>query len=272
MRPSVSVIIPTRGVRPAGLLRCVLSVLTQGVEGVEVIVSGDGTQKHFTLLGGIVDSRIVPVSSSEQRGAAAARNLGLRCARGKIILFIDDDDWMLPGHIREVLAFFAAKPRAKAAFGRSWAVIPLNRTEEEAERIRQQRAEWKLWAALPNYDPIGLDKAFVERNRISVFPPPYYVAEKLSHHNPWPTLAVAVKMECYQEVGGWNEEIPVCEDWEMWVRIGDEFAWYDMKPPPRTAYTVRLLEEVDRPVPPEEWPASVHKVREQAMRLMRRGC
>jgi len=55
----------------------------------------------------------------ENRGMSAARNLGVRQARGKFIAFIDADDVWLPQKLDEQLAILEAHPEAAMLYGRS---------------------------------------------------------------------------------------------------------------------------------------------------------
>lgn len=58
------------------------------------------------------EARPVKVISEPARGAAAARNAGLRELRTPWVLFFDSDDTMRPGHIQRVLDGIAANPEA----------------------------------------------------------------------------------------------------------------------------------------------------------------
>jgi glycosyltransferase involved in cell wall biosynthesis len=94
--PLLSVIIPTHN-RPQFLARAVKSALDSSINGnVEVIVipnGGDVTWKESlsTLLN---DARVL-VSPIQKGHANAARNLGLKLAKGKYIRFLDDDDYFI---------------------------------------------------------------------------------------------------------------------------------------------------------------------------------
>jgi glycosyltransferase involved in cell wall biosynthesis len=91
--PFFSVIIPTYN--RAGLLQRTLdAVLAQSFPDYEVIVVDDGSSDHTkTVVQSLADRAAVPVHYVHQsnRGPAAARNHGLRLARGVWIAFTDDD-------------------------------------------------------------------------------------------------------------------------------------------------------------------------------------
>lgn len=98
MDPEVSVVIPTMGRRPALLRRAVESALAGHAPGaVEVIVVPNGDEPSWrdsiaqvSVLTGV---RIVPLARSN---VSAARNTGLEAARGELLRFLDDDDFLYP--------------------------------------------------------------------------------------------------------------------------------------------------------------------------------
>ena len=108
--PSVSVVIPTYQRR--GLVRrAVASVLGQTFQDFELIVVDDGsTDGTGDALEGI-DERI-RYTRQENRGVAAARNVGIRLARGEIIAFLDSDDRWLPDHLAVLTEVLARHPEA----------------------------------------------------------------------------------------------------------------------------------------------------------------
>ena len=91
----ISVIVPVYKVEPY-LRQCVESILNQTYSDLEVLLIDDGSPDRC---GEICDdykkkdSR-VRVFHTENRGVSAARNLGLREAKGDLIGFVDSDDWI----------------------------------------------------------------------------------------------------------------------------------------------------------------------------------
>src|SRR5262245_6573152 len=107
----VSVVIPTfnRG----GLVeRTISSVLRQSYECVEVIVVDDGsTDGTAKIVEGLArrDARIRCFRHGHNKGAQAARNTGIRAAKGKWIAFLDSDDQWLPNGLEARLQVAASK-------------------------------------------------------------------------------------------------------------------------------------------------------------------
>lgn len=104
----VSVVIPTcnRASLVGDAIESVLSVQRHGFE-LEVIVVDDGSTDGTRA---IVAQYPVVYMQSHGMGAAAARNAGIKIARGDFIAFLDDDDVWLPTNVAPQLKMFAANP------------------------------------------------------------------------------------------------------------------------------------------------------------------
>jgi glycosyltransferase involved in cell wall biosynthesis len=88
----LSIIIPTYN-RPHFLPRAVKSALQQTVEEVEVIVVDDGSDNPVSLP---EHSRLQVIRLPQNSGNAVARNVGLKAAKGQYVMYLDDDDQLLP--------------------------------------------------------------------------------------------------------------------------------------------------------------------------------
>ncbi len=97
--PVLSVVIPTRN-RAYLVSEAIESALNQRPGQVEVIVVDDAsTDDTADVLTENFGSGIRLLRTPERRGAGAARNAGLRVARGELVAFLDDDDLWLPGKL-----------------------------------------------------------------------------------------------------------------------------------------------------------------------------
>jgi glycosyltransferase involved in cell wall biosynthesis len=88
----ISVVIPVFN-RPGMVARAVRSVREQrgiGIEDIEIVLVDDGSVPPLRMLD--TDARTRIVRSDHNAGAAAARNLGVRAARGDYLAFLDSDD------------------------------------------------------------------------------------------------------------------------------------------------------------------------------------
>ncbi|MEJ0001896.1 MAG: glycosyltransferase [bacterium] len=99
--PLISVIIPYyRGERFIAL--ALESIFRQKYATLEVIVVNDGSPEESLAVLAPYGDRIT-LLSQENKGQAAARNLGLKHAKGSIIAFIDQDDLWTDEHIKLLL-------------------------------------------------------------------------------------------------------------------------------------------------------------------------
>lgn len=93
----ISVIVPIYNVEKY-LRQCIESLLHQTNRDLEIILIDDGSPDRCGEICdeyALRDNRI-KVIHQQNRGAAAARNTGLRIAKGKYITFVDPDDWIKP--------------------------------------------------------------------------------------------------------------------------------------------------------------------------------
>ena len=88
--PKFSIIIPVYNVEKY-LKKCLESVFNQTYKDYEVIVVNDGTKDKSMK---IVDKYEVTTIYQENQGLSAARNTGVRYAKGEYILFLDSDDYI----------------------------------------------------------------------------------------------------------------------------------------------------------------------------------
>ena len=91
--------------------RAIESVLAQTFTDFELIVVDDGsTDNGPTVVERFGDPRVRLIRQDRNRGANAARNEGVRQARGGIIAFLDSDDLFLPNKLQAVVDAFDARP------------------------------------------------------------------------------------------------------------------------------------------------------------------
>lgn len=110
-----SLIIPTIG--RDTLARAVDSVLSQDLESdlFEVIVVNDAG--HPLVAADWQHSPQARIVSTNRRERSVARNVGAAVARGTYLGFLDDDDWLLPGALREFWHLAQQAPQADWLYG-----------------------------------------------------------------------------------------------------------------------------------------------------------
>lgn len=100
----VSIVVPIYNVE-AYLERCIQSILEQSYKNLQIILVNDGsTDKsgHIADNWHKKDKRILVIHQSNA-GLSAARNTGIKQAKGDYILFVDSDDWIHPRMIQEMV-------------------------------------------------------------------------------------------------------------------------------------------------------------------------
>src|SRR5215510_11775591 len=110
--PLVSIIIPAYN-SAAYIEEAIRSALEQDYEEKEIIVVDDGSTDSTPDILKSLQEQIV-VLSQVNAGAGAARNRGLKHAKGTYIAFLDSDDFWVPGKLRLQIEYLEEKPKVGA--------------------------------------------------------------------------------------------------------------------------------------------------------------
>ena len=188
---AVSVIIPVFN-RALKVSRAISSVLYQTFTDHEIIVVDDGSTD------GTVDSirrfgnKISFIRHRSNLGVSAARNTGIKGSDAPLVAFLDSDDYWLSEKLGAQVSFFKNHPEAV-----------ISQTDEIW--IRNGRyANPKTRHLKPSGD---------------VFEP----SLKLCLISP---SAVMLKRSLLEEVGIFDEDLPACEDYDLWLRIACRYPVY----------------------------------------------
>ena len=181
--PNVSVIIPTYN-RAAMLKEAIDSVLAQDYSDFELIVVDDGsTDNTPDLLNGYRDN--VNWLRQHNQGVSAARNRGVAAASGKFIAFLDSDDLWLP-----------AKLTVQTEFMKSNRDVLICQTEE-------------IWIR----NGVRVNPGKRHRKQSGMI---FERSLALCLVSP---SAVMVRRGLFEEFGLFDESLPACEDYDMWLRV-----------------------------------------------------
>jgi glycosyltransferase involved in cell wall biosynthesis len=198
--PVISTIIPVRNGK-AFIQQCLDSVFQQGIEGLEVIVIDDGsTDFDYTSLS-MAEPRI-RVLRLEGQGVSAARNAGMKAARGRYIAFLDADDVWFPGKLAAQIRYFEAHPEVGCVFGgfTKWFVDaqgvfpPAESLTEDCAGLADcepERSGW-LYTRLLTGLLVGMNTAVIRR-------------------------------EVYEQLGGFDESMRIGEDYLFWLKVSRVF-------------------------------------------------
>jgi len=181
--PLVSVVIPTHNRRDL-LAEAVASVREQTYDPIEIIViddgSGDGTAE-------MIRERFPRVRLVRQphRGVSTARNRGIAEAQGEYIAFLDSDDLWLPKKLAAEMDALLKNPELKIChtdeiwIRRGVRVNPMKK--------HRKYGGWIYPHCLP----------------LCIISP----------------SSVILKREVFNEVGAFDEALPACEDYDLWLRV-----------------------------------------------------
>lgn len=117
VQPSVSVIIPVLNGEKY-LAEAIRSVLSQTHSPLEILVVDDGSVDRSAEIAESYGEAVRCFRQASQ-GAAAARNTGIRLARGNYLAFLDADDWWVPHKTERQLAWLDRRPDTGLLFGQA---------------------------------------------------------------------------------------------------------------------------------------------------------
>lgn len=90
----ISVVIPVYNVEKY-IKECIESVINQTFKDIEIIVANDGSKDNsIKIVEEYLYDKRIKIINQENGGAASARNIGMKEAKGKYIYFIDSDDFI----------------------------------------------------------------------------------------------------------------------------------------------------------------------------------
>lgn len=114
----VTVIIPVYNMEQY-LAECLDSVITQSLSDIEIICINDGSNDNSITILRAYESRDnrIKVIDQENKGVATARNIGIKAARGKYVIFMDPDDLYPADDVLESLYTAAEENNVLAAGG-----------------------------------------------------------------------------------------------------------------------------------------------------------
>ncbi len=179
----VSVVIPVFN-RARLVSKALDSVMAQDYPHLEVIVVNDGSTDDISDVLSSAGERI-QVITTPNRGVSAARNAGISKSRGRFVALLDSDDTWTEDKISTQMEFFSQNPDALIC-------------QTEEIWIRNGR---RVNPGVRHKKPSGL-----------IFEPSLH----LCLVSP---SAVMMKKHLFDLAGMFDETFPVCEDYDLWLRI-----------------------------------------------------
>jgi len=183
MPATVSVIIPAYN-QSRYLGQAIRSALAQTYASLEIIVVDDGsTDDTREVANSFTDARVRYVHQAN-RGLSAARNTGIRHARGELLTFLDSDDLFLETKLETLVGAFEKNPALGFVAGGAILI--------------DERGE-----------PVG--EVFEERIPANI--------TDLILGNPLHVGSVLLRREWQERAGFFDETLRSYEDWDMWLRL-----------------------------------------------------
>lgn len=203
----VSVIIPTYN-RQDSLPRAVESVLNQTHKDWDLWIVDDGstdqteTWVHDELnASGLLNKKIFYVKTLN-RGVSAARNLAINQSRGHWLAFLDSDDEWLEHKLESQLELASSQPQCPLIHGEE---IWIRRGVRVNPKKKHQKSGGFIFSHALPLCCISPSTALLKRSLLN-------------------------------EVGLFREDFPVCEDYELWLRVTSKYPVGFVKTPVTVKY------------------------------------
>ncbi len=187
MSISISVIVPTHN-RQNLLRRSLNSVLQQKTPAAELIVVDDGSTDHTEAM---INAEFPSVKylKQPQQGVSAARNNGIRHAQSTWLAFLDSDDEWLPDKLTVQKQAITDNPNVKICHSDEIWIRNSRRVNPHSKH--QKKGGWIFQDCLP-----------------------------LCAISP---SSVLIHQSIFKTVGLFDENLPACEDYDLWLRITHQY-------------------------------------------------
>jgi len=190
MHPQVSVVMATFN-RPQYLDASIDSVLSQSVRNLELIIADDGSDASTRRLlqARSSDARVRLMLLAHSGRPAKVRNAGLALARAPYVAFHDSDDVWMPDKLARQLDAMRVAPAAR------WSYAACAHIDAQGRELRPQ----------------GVAAWHEHRGKI------LDAVACLRAHAALPTILV--ERSLLAETGGFDEDLPLFEDHDLWLRL-----------------------------------------------------
>jgi len=211
----ISIIMPVYN-RQDTITYSISSIVSQTYTYFELIVIDDGsTDKTASIVQSFSDNRIKYIGLNENVGAAAARNIGLKRAKGQWISFQDSDDYWEPEKLSKQVQLINVKSPSI------------------------------IFTSFIRYKN-GVEEYIPKNRKNLTIPKEGYLHKQLLQGNFIATPTVILPKVFLEQNGAFNDQMPRFQDWELWLRlsVNHPFIWVD-EPLVRVKYTEDSISSSD---------------------------
>ena len=186
--PRVSVIVPAFKIAEF-IAEAIEGVLAQTFEDWELIVINDGSPDTQDLELALAPYRdFIVYLNQENKGAGAARNAGMRVARGEFVAFLDGDDIWFPNFLSSQLELIQSSDGYDLVYADA-----LNFGDSEPEGRTSM-------ATNPSEGEVTFERLIASRCCVI-------------------TSTVLVRRQCLVDVGFMDDRFPNSQDFDLWLRL-----------------------------------------------------
>lgn len=204
MSLKVSVIIVTYN-RADFLSRAINSVLLQDFKDFELLIIDDAsTDKTESVVSNFNDCRIKYFKNEKNLGISKSRNKGVCLANGEYVAMLDSDDYWLSKDKLTKQVYILESDQSIGIVG-------------TAILCEDERGKF-------------LKKDVFKSEDLSI-------RRKILLKNQFAQSSVLFRMEAFIFSGGYDENLSVCEDLDLWLKIGLRYKFFNINIP-MTAYTI----------------------------------
>jgi len=220
--PKISIIVPVYNAEKT-ISRAVQSVFAQTFTDYELIIVDDGSTDGSNRLiqnliaafrGSDFSFKNINIQhiNQENQGPAGARNTGIQLARGEYVAFLDADDQWDKEKLEIQMNAFKQHPQAGLVFSDMRHFV--------IERVGKETL---------NKDQLVHASYLHERRYQHAASGMIY--ENLLHENFIFTPTVLVRKSVLDHVGSFDAQLKICEDYDLWLRIAQEYPIYFIDQP-----------------------------------------
>lgn len=182
------------------LRACLESVEAQTYRDFEIIAlddgSTDGSREFLAKYANDAKEpeKVKAILNEANLGTYGSLNRGLKEASGEFVAILNDDDLWAPQKLERQLALFAEHPKVGLAHTDGWFI------DGEGKRMAGS--------------PLGFEFPRTETGDVLL---------ALLYQNKIIASAALVRRECFEKLGGFDEAYFGSGDWQMWLRIAEEW-------------------------------------------------